>query len=82
LTTMPTSTKPAGFFASNFNPGSSGKNINKGNKPTLDGKRDTSPWQHKTVTIRKILQHIVDEAGNRVFHAVNRVMLGPEAGSL
>ena len=31
---MPTSTKPAGSFASNFNPGSSGKNINKGNKPT------------------------------------------------
>eukprot|EP00956_Cyclotella_meneghiniana_P029383 scaffold70891_cov102-Cyclotella_meneghiniana.AAC.1 len=48
----------------------------------MDGERNASPWQHKTVTIRKILQHVVDEAGNKVVHAVNRVMLGPEAGSL
>eukprot|EP00956_Cyclotella_meneghiniana_P014336 scaffold21438_cov60-Cyclotella_meneghiniana.AAC.9 len=48
----------------------------------MDGKCNTSPWQHKTVTIRKILQHVVDEAGNKVVHAVNRVILGPEAGSL
>jgi hypothetical protein len=48
----------------------------------MEGKHDTSPWQHKTVTIRKILQQLVDEAGNKVFHAVNRVMLGPKAGSL
>ena len=48
----------------------------------MDGEHENSPWQHKTVTFRKLLQHIVDEAGNKVFHAVNRVMLGPDAGSL
>jgi hypothetical protein len=33
LTTMPTSTKPPGSFASNFNPGSSGKKANKETNP-------------------------------------------------
>jgi hypothetical protein len=48
----------------------------------IEGERETSPWQKKTVTVRKLLEDIADEVGNKVFHAINRVMLGPEAGSL
>jgi hypothetical protein len=46
-----------------------------------DGHRDTSPWQKKTVTAAKILLFMTDSANNQVFHAINQVVLGQEAGS-
>jgi hypothetical protein len=46
-----------------------------------DGHRETSPWQKKTVTVAKILLFMTDLAKNQVFHAVNQVVIGQEAGS-
>ena len=48
----------------------------------VEGQREVSVYQKKLVSVRSLLQSINDEAGNKVFHAVNRVMLGPESGSL
>jgi hypothetical protein len=46
-----------------------------------EGHRKTAPWQKKTVTIAKILLFMKDPANNQVFHAVNQVVIGQEAGS-
>jgi len=46
-----------------------------------EGHRETSPWQKKTVTVAKILLFMTDSANNQVFHAINQVVLGQEAGS-
>jgi hypothetical protein len=46
-----------------------------------EGHRENSPWQKKTVTVAKILLSMTDSANNQVFHAVNQVVIGQEAGS-